>query len=115
MEWFLSVYICKLVGSFWYVTEVSHGILSKDILHYPHNEWKRITNKWLNDYVKNYLVETTVSVEFNETSAFKKYNIGRLRLLPKSNDFRALCIPIKQIIGSNNLNKRKKKHRNSNI
>lgn len=123
MEWFLSVYICKLVGSFWYVTEVSHGILSKDILHYPHNEWKRITNKWLNDYVKNYLVETTVSVEFNETSAFKKYNIGRLRLLPKSNDFRALCIPIKQIIGSNNLNKKEKEtqkfqylnHMNNNI
>lgn len=104
LEWFLSVYVCELVGSFWYVTEVSHGTLSKDILHYPHNEWKRMTNKWLNDYIENYLVESTD----NEADAFKKYNIGRLRLLPKSNDFRALCIPIKQMVGTNNLNKKEK-------
>lgn len=95
MKWLFGCFIVNLVRSFWYVTE-SHSItqMGTGSVYFPHRSWKVLTDDWIDDYVHNYLKEA-VAPRFEGSRYF---NHGCLRILPKSNDFRPLCVPCKNLL-----------------
>lgn len=95
MKWLFGDYIVHLVRNFWYVTE-SHSTTQTGTgsIYFPHRSWKALTDDWIDDYVLNYLKEAGVP-RFEDS---KYFNHGCLRVLPKRNDFRPLCVPCKHLL-----------------
>lgn len=98
LSWFFNEYIPGLIGCFWYVTESSKGVAS-ELLYYPQKVWNKISVPWFENYKKNYLRKSYNCFEHgsnsNQKHAGKEYFHGKLRLIPKQQDFRLLCIPLK--------------------
>lgn len=87
LKWMFSELIPTIVKSYWYVTD--HCLKS---LFFLHEVWNDLARNWLRTYTANYLFETkTIRSEPTE----QIFSHGILRLSPKSNEFRPLCIPIK--------------------
>lgn len=95
LHWFYSEFLNNLVGSFWYVTETSRGS-GMELLFYPHLIWSEITTPWMTNYELNNLKDVTSTCNIHGHNVNGKgFYHGKLRLIPKPNDFRLLCIPIK--------------------
>lgn len=96
IEWVLSGFICKIIKTFWYVVESPSPELGQDsgcLLYFPHLTWNALTKEWFPSYKDRYLED--VSISSIALSGVKWHNFGRLRIIPKTNDFRVLCIPCK--------------------
>lgn len=91
LKWLFTTLIPRAIRQFWYVTESSANVLSANMLvsFIPHDDWKKISETWLQSYQKDYLTELKVPPR---QPRFKQ---GILRLVPKKGDFRPLCIPLR--------------------
>lgn len=97
IQWVFTYFLQKIVRSFWYVTDsVASDQIS--LLYFPHYTWNRIQEEWLGDYISKYLVKVNLPIQTNKVDIITKYNFGRLRLVPKLNDFRLICVPSKLAI-----------------
>lgn len=90
VQWLFERYTCGAIAKVWHVTEATN---STGLLFYPHSVWRQLTLAWLLSYIERYLFETKRD---GSTAHFEKFNYGDLRLVPKKNDFRVLCVPIKR-------------------
>lgn len=104
IKWFFFTFITILIKSFWKVVK---NVTSESIehLYFFHSVWSKLTNEWLFNYKKNYLISIK-KIDLNHNiKLIEKYNFGMMKLIPKSKEFRLLCIPNKFPIGIyNNLN-----------
>lgn len=98
LRWFFEIFLCKLVSSFWHVTETTNYTEKavSGLLYFNHSTWNDLTKNWLKTYIKDNLVQTTNNRDYPEIAKFEQFNYGELRLIPKKNDFRVLCVPIKR-------------------
>ncbi|ODV96338.1 hypothetical protein PACTADRAFT_40364 [Pachysolen tannophilus NRRL Y-2460] len=93
LEWVFKYYLSKLVACFWHVTE---GSQTSSLFFYRHHVWKKLSKPFMDRYFEKYLSEES-SNQCDSHYSFKSSKIihGKLRLLPKSNDFRVISIPMK--------------------
>lgn len=90
LKWLFEDFINNLVRNFWYVTEVTPSGLSEfGTAFFPHGCWRDLTGIWIDRYKSNYLQD--VELDFNANA--EMFNHGKLRLIPKYNDFRPLYVP----------------------
>lgn len=96
LNWLFSDFVCKLVREFWHVTDSTRPVPNAvgGLLYYNHLTWNKLTRQWLKDYIARYMIEAEIATN-QDLQKFQRFNYGRLRLIPKANDFRVLCIPIK--------------------
>lgn len=99
IHWVFIYYLQNIVRSFWYVTD-SVNSDEVTLLYFPHYSWNQIQEKWLNNYISKYLVKVSLPSIIEKMDFTAKYNFGRLRLAPKLNDFRLICVPSKLAINS---------------
>lgn len=93
ISWIFKLIIPRIVTTFFYVTEVSSGVL---VLFFRQDVWSKISTPFMKDYVGKYLIENKVCRNHN-SYLLSKYNHSRLRLVPKKaiGEFRVLAIPFK--------------------
>lgn len=98
MEWFLQKFISKLIAKFWHVTETTHytNLSTSGLLYFTHSAWMKLTAPWLRKYIQDNLSVVEEETKDDEILKLKQFNYGELRLIPKKNDFRPLCVPIKK-------------------
>lgn len=90
LKWLFNAFICNSIRNFWHVAEVSSSKShNMSLAFFPHSSWKALTRNWIKSYVENYLDEVTATQKDDQ----EKILHGRLRVIPKSNDFRPLCVP----------------------
>lgn len=85
LEWFFGTFVVRVVTSSFYVcgpTVFTNN--SNTNKHFTHEIWRKFANDWTKEYFDNYLVKSNTST-----------NSGYFRLVPKKNDFRSLCVPMK--------------------
>lgn len=90
LQWFFESFVVKLIGRLWYVTEsnASSPGCEDGNKFFPHHIWRKISGHWIQDYTKEHLYEVEDSKRCSTSC-----DTGYLRLLPKKNDFRPLCVP----------------------
>lgn len=91
LNWLISSFISNIIAKFWYVTDISHGG-DKKLFFYPHRTWNNMSDNWIENFQSACLKKCN---NFNLNGANDVFNTGVLRVLPKSNGFRALCVPLK--------------------
>lgn len=92
LRWLFDDFIVNLIKNFWYVSEVQLKNLSETgSAYFPHRSWRILSDEWVINYVHSYLKEVDPRSDRNT----RYFNHGCLRILPKSNDFRPLCVPCK--------------------
>lgn len=98
IKWLLEFFIGRLVAKFFYVCETTQFSESatSGLLYYTHSTWNGISRKWLQVYIDNNLTDVTDKQTSSEIENFERFNFGEIRLIPKKNDFRVLCVPIKK-------------------
>ncbi|CCH40767.1 Telomerase reverse transcriptase [Wickerhamomyces ciferrii] len=86
--WLFNYFFCRLLGSFFHITNISS---SKELLYYVHLTWGKISRPFVNQYK----TELLSKLEDTEPS----YDDGlytKLTVMPKKNDsFRAINKPLK--------------------
>ena len=99
LNWLLLNVICRIVSQFWYVTQRPPNSNSDcDYLaFYPHSALNYLLDPWIRKYTLKYL---RVSTYGGAVQKGKLLNSGRLRVLPKSDDFRFICVPLRGPEGS---------------
>lgn len=99
VTWILNFALPLIIRSLWHVTEVSH---SSELLYIPQHKWSKMTSSWIQNYI-NYNLISVPKSEL-ELPTRRKFVYGYFRLIPKMNDFRLICIPVKLagIPGSDN-------------
>lgn len=90
--WFFNNFICKLISSFFHVTEASQDVRP---LFFKHHVWSRISKKFMSKYFTRHLVN-----QKDKNNSFKSLNsnidmIGKLALQPKKSSFRLIVKPFK--------------------
>ncbi|KAI5951479.1 EST2 [Candida jiufengensis] len=85
ITWLFDSLLKKIVKAFWYITESTSG----EILFFPRHVWHKISTLWLENYAKDNFIKTTLVGN-------EKYNYGKLKLVPKKNSFRLICVPVKR-------------------
>ncbi|KAI5963342.1 EST2 [Candida pseudojiufengensis] len=85
ITWIFGTLLKKIVKAFWYTTETTSG----EILFFPRHTWYKISTLWLEKYAEDNFIRTNLLGD-------EKYNYGRLKLVPKKNSFRLICVPIKR-------------------
>lgn len=91
MKYIFIRLIPRLIRHFWYVTETS-TLMTKGttfVSFIPHKDWLRMSECWLKDYARDYLVKDHLIIQQ------PRYKHGVMRLVPKKSDFRPLCIPLR--------------------
>lgn len=93
--WFFQRFVVRMVGTFFYCTEVSSNV---EILFFRHDVWEKISTPFLKEYFKRYLIENR-TCRNHKSYLLSKFNHGRLRLVPKkaNGEFRVLVAPQKGI------------------
>lgn len=93
--WILSVYVPKLVSTFFYVTEISSTI---DLVYIRHDVWKTISQPFLKSYFRTYLVDNKYCAE-HKSFTRSIFNHRNLRIIPKrsSLEFRIIAVPCKGV------------------
>lgn len=94
VHWVFKSIICRILTSFWYITE-SPSVKGDDskLLYFPHYKWNKITSKWMNAYSETDLSRTSKGKIQLASSITDSYNFGTLKLIPKASDFRLICVP----------------------
>lgn len=95
LKWIFCTIVSRIVRSYWYVTETSGRAPSQGsiVAFIPHEEWRNTSGSWMNQYIKKYLTKV-----LRRPSLESRYKEGALRLVPKTNDFRPLCIPLRYLL-----------------
>lgn len=89
VKWLFERYVLKLLTNFWYIVEAPLRDPDKACsLFIPHQSWVNLSKVWIDEYIKNYLIELPYW-----KSLLQNLNHGFLRIVPKQTDFRPLCIP----------------------
>lgn len=93
ISWILQEYICKIIRRVCYVTEKAGEKPEKRnvFTFIPHHTWKQKSYQWIEEYKKLYLEQTS-----SNDSELIRHSHGNLRILPKKEEFRPLCIPDKK-------------------
>lgn len=96
LQWVFLTVVCRVVGKFWYVTMNPQGpSFSTNLLaFYPHDLWNSQALSWLSSYKEKYLSRAAFNGNGNNG---ERLNSGRMRLLPKSGDFRLISVPLKDL------------------
>lgn len=85
VQWLFTSLLRGIVRAFWYVAESTDG----DILYFPRHIWHKISHLWLEMYSKDNFIKTELTSKDN-------YNYGMIKLIPKKNTFRLICVPSKR-------------------
>lgn len=67
--------------------------LKSTIIFVEHAAWNRLLDGFIDTYAREFLIPYNPDKNDFKTSA-QKYNFGRMRLQPKTLDFRLICIPL---------------------
>lgn len=90
--WYLRMVIRSIIHIYWKTVKVN--VNGKDRLEYYHiKHWKISSSEWLTEYSQQYLYP--VDQEFTNTTNLQNNFVGSIRLVPKSQGFRMICIPMK--------------------
>lgn len=89
MHWVFEHLVKKIIRNFFYVTESTQG----EVLYFPRYIWHKIYNLWLEQYARENFIPT-------QLTGMEKYNYGRIKLIPKRNTFRVICVPAKRSVSS---------------
>lgn len=95
MYWVFQYLVKNIVRAFWYVTELSNLDHMK-LFYFTHEIWNELSHNWITKYTKRNLVK----VEPPETK--EKFIYGKMRLIPKRDSFRVVCVPLRQSLDSFN-------------
>ncbi|KAF6007738.1 hypothetical protein HII13_004409 [Brettanomyces bruxellensis] len=92
IKWLFGCFLCKLIGSFFHVTEASQ---SAKLYYYRHECWKSISSRFRRRYFSAHLQK----VEYAHSS-FKSFFdndtfLAKMKILPKPHDFRLIAAPYK--------------------
>lgn len=92
MKWFFGCFLCKLIGSFFHVTEASQ---STKLYFYRHECWKKISSRFRQRYFSAHLQKLD-----HTHSSFKSFFdnetfVAKMKILPKPHDFRLIAAPFK--------------------
>lgn len=98
MKWLFEIFVGKLIAKFFYVCETTQFSESatSGLFYYTHRTWNGISREWLQAYINSNLTDVTDKESNADIEKFERFNFGELRLIPKKNDFRVLCVPIKK-------------------
>lgn len=90
--WLFNSFVCRLIGSFFHVTEASQAIMP---IFYRHSIWRKISKRFLSKYFVKHL-----SIEKDTVNSFESFSgnvdhIGKISLHPKKSSFRLIVKPFK--------------------
>lgn len=93
LNWFFHIYLRRLLSRFWkrIPTLAKGGRFTMD--HYPIKAWHITSKKWMKAYVDDFLYE--LNEEFTKLDTWESNFVGSFRLLPKTNGFRLLSVPLR--------------------
>lgn len=89
LYWLLDKLVPNILKSYWYISESSSSSCS-DVLYFTHEIWNQITRRWVSHYSKANLIKLQLT---EAEAAAIQLNFGFMRLIPKSSDFRVICVP----------------------
>lgn len=88
LTWMHSAFISKLIACFFHVTETTES----QLLFYRHHLWQKLTKPFVDRYFAKFLSSSHLpNYSFVEAEKIQ----GKLRLIPKSKDFRVINVPFK--------------------
>ncbi|CCF56096.1 hypothetical protein KAFR_0A06610 [Kazachstania africana CBS 2517] len=91
--WLFRNLIPRIIIRFFYCTEVSSSL---NIIYFTHDQWKKLTRPFLDQYMQRYLKENTLCRN-HSSYIFSHYNHSRLRIVPKKakGEFRIIAVQTK--------------------
>lgn len=90
--WLFEEFVCKMVSSFFYVTEASQ---KNRYLFYKHSLWTSLTKKYMSKYFNENLIKVEDTKNTFDSFTNNKDFIGSLYLQPKKDNFRLIVKPFK--------------------
>ncbi|KAG5417536.1 EST2 [Candida metapsilosis] len=85
VHWLFSTIVRNIIRSFWFVAESADG----EVFYFPRHIWHKISYLWLEMYSGDNLIKSGLTGQ-------EKYNYGMLKLIPKKDTFRLICVPAKR-------------------
>lgn len=91
--WFFYKFLPDLITKFLKRITKTEGGGNFQIDYYLRNEWKSRTGEWLSNYVQLYLYK--LDDEFTKATNKETSFVGVIKLIPKKEGFRMLCMPLR--------------------